>query len=150
MNAQRFDRLAAALATGASRRRAVRALLGGLAALGTGALGRAPAGAKTDRSCKRKPAIDNQRCPPEDAMEEGMGTGGPETGIPGQCTDNPACFCAITVAGDKRCVNLGGDEKCPNRDQCDSGEDCRRGEVCIKVGGCCGNRRFNLCVRRCR
>ena len=132
MDDRRFDRLAKALAAGASRRRAVRALAGGLAALGGAALGSEPAGAATDTSCEGKPAADNERC----AVAES------------RCTDDSNCFCAITVAGDKRCVALF--VPCPKRDECDSGKDCRRGEVCIKYGGCCGHRRRNLCVRRCR
>ncbi|MDQ3695224.1 MAG: hypothetical protein M3464_16575 [Chloroflexota bacterium] len=129
---QNFDRLAKTLAAGATRRRVGRALVGGLAALGVAALGREPAGAATDRACKGKPAISNNRCP-----ENAQG-----------CTNDPRCFCAITVAGDKRCVNL-ANEQCPEVDECDSGKDCRRGQVCIQVAGCCGRRR-NLCVRRCR
>ena len=104
--------------------------MGGLAALGSVALGRKPVLAATDRSCKGKRSINNDRCP-EDA----------------QCTSNPDCFCATTVNEDKRCVDFTG-EVCPTSDECDSGKDCRRGEVCIKVGGCCGRNR-NLCVRRC-
>jgi len=137
MDDRRFDRLARTLATGVSRRQAARALAGGLAALGGVTLGRAPTGAATDRSCKGEPAIDNERCPVD------MGGGR------GQCTRNDNCFCAITVAGDKRCVNLRGEE-CPIEDECDSGDDCDPGEVCIKVGGCCEGSPRNLCVRRCR
>jgi hypothetical protein len=144
MDAERFDRFAKSLATRTSRRR----LAGGLAALGVvgsvlgparteaqGAYGlldgSAPTTEASDPTCKGEVALNNRRCRAH------------------QCTSNRNCFCAETVNGDKKCVNL-RDVRCPRRDECDGNGDCRGGEVCIKVGGCCGNRRRNDCVPLCR
>jgi hypothetical protein len=141
---QLFDELSRELASGAiPRRRALK--LAGAAVLGsTGLLALFPrvAGAQSivpddevgvavsDPACQGEPAINNRRCPEN------------------RCEGDPDCACAETVGGDKRCVNL-ANEECPGRDQCDSNRDCRQGEVCIKVGGCCERPRRNLCVRLC-
>jgi hypothetical protein len=141
---QLFDELSEGLASGAiSRRRALK--LAGAAILGsTGLLALFPraAGAQTildetgptiarsDRGCRGELAINNRRCPEN------------------FCGGQVDCLCAETVRGDKKCVEL-GIERCPQQDQCDRNEDCRRGEVCIKIGGCCGRPRRNLCVGLC-
>jgi hypothetical protein len=141
---QLFDELSQGLASGAiSRRRALK--LAGAAVLGsTGLLALFPraAGAqnimeetrptiaRSDPGCRGEPAINNRRCPEN------------------RCGGGPECVCAETVRGDKKCVNI-DEEVCPRRDQCDDGRDCPRGEVCIKVGGCCGRPRRNLCVSPC-
>ncbi len=142
---QLFDELSQGIASGAiSRRRALKlagaAILGstGLLALFPRAAGAqsimdetGPTIAASDPGCRGEPAINNRRCPEN------------------RCGGGPECACAETVNGDKRCVNL-DEEVCPRRDQCDDGRDCPRGEVCIKVGACCGGRtRRNLCVRPC-
>ena len=142
---QLFDELSQGIASGAiSRRRALK--LAGAALLGSmGLLALFPrvAGAQSivpddevgvaasDPGCQGEPAINNRRCPEEN-----------------RCGGDPECACAETVGGDKRCVNL-RIERCPRRDQCDRNRDCPQGEICIKVGGCCGNPRRNLCVRPC-
>jgi hypothetical protein len=128
-----FDEVAKGLAAGTiSRRRALK--LTGSALLGGGLLamfpGVASAQVNAQQQCQGEPAINNRRCPTN------------------RCGGNPDCNCATTVGGEKTCVNL-REERCPNRDQCDRNRDCRRGEVCIQVGGCCGNPRRNLCVRTC-
>jgi hypothetical protein len=92
----------------------------------------APVEAATDRVCRGKAAIDNDKCPAVDCSPT-----------------NPRCECTRTVNGDKRCVDF-TDTQCPTRDECDRNRDCRRGEVCTKVGGCCGGSRRNLCVPLCR
>ena len=140
MDDQRFDRHARSLALGLSRRQVARGLVGGLAALGWGrALAQdeldfdadeGPDPEATDPTCRGRPAIDNNRCPRP------------------QCTRNANCFCAETVRGNKRCVNLRG-VRCPRRDQCDKNRQCGSGEVCVKVGGCCRGRKRNLCIRLC-
>ena len=142
MDAPRFDRLAKALATGASRRQAVRGLTAGLAALGGAALGWERAGAQgiadgftgptlqvSDRSCRGERAFNNRVCPQN------------------RCGDNRFCVCGKTEGGDKRCVNV--NRRCPRQDECDGDRACARGEVCVKAGGCCGRNR-NACVRLCR
>jgi hypothetical protein len=141
---QLFDELSQGLAAGAiSRRRALKiagaAIVGsmGLLALfsrAAGAQNIVPddvSVAASDPACQGEPAINNRRCPPNN-----------------RCGGDPQCQCAETVGGDKRCINL-RDERCPRRDQCDRNRDCPQGEICIKVGGCCGNPRRNLCVRPC-
>ena len=121
MDSQRFDQLAKALATGASRRQAVRALAGGLAALGAAALGREPAGAGDDRRC----------FPGENACRERRAV------LCGGGTLRRPCLCFVgtdkAICGDAspgRCV------------RCRTDRDCRaktgRGSVCIKVEGQCG------------
>ena len=84
----------------------------------------------SDPGCQGEPAIDNRRCPGN------------------TCWGRSDCLCTTTVDGDKKCVELLF-ESCPNRDQCDSNRDCPQGELCVKVGGCCGNRRRNLCAFPC-
>jgi hypothetical protein len=139
-----FDEVAKGLAAGTiSRRRALKltgsALLGGgLLALFPGVAGAQsnivdetdPTLAASDPGCRGEPAINNRRCPANN------------------CGGDRRCFCNETVSGEKRCVNV-RDARCPNRDQCDRDRDCGRGEVCVKVGGCCGNRRRNACVPLC-
>ena len=141
MDAERFDRITKALVAGTSRRRVVR----GLTALGLGGvLAPAPAGAQlpiepvesgptiaaTDQSCAGKKAFNNKRC------------------RAARCSGGNNCFCGSTVNGDKRCVNAGA-VTCPARDQCDSDAQCSRNEVCLKVAGCCGSRKKNLCAPLC-
>ncbi len=139
---QLFDELSRGLASGTiSRRRALK--LAGAAILGsTGLLSLFPgvagaqsifygrtvtAGAVNQGGCAEdEPRISNAACREN------------------PCGDNQNCFCAETVSGNNRCVNL-RNARCPRRDECDNNEDCPRGEVCIKVGGCCGNRRRNDC-----
>jgi hypothetical protein len=138
-----FDEVSKGLASGAiSRRRALK--LTGAAILGsTGLLALFPgvAGAQTivggtqpavvlAGGCQDARAINNRRCNPD------------------SCGGNQNCFCAETVSGNRRCVNL-RDERCPRQDECDSNGDCTGDQICIKVGGCCGNERRNDCVRPC-
>ena len=144
---QLFDELSQGIASGAiSRRRALK--LAGAAILGsTGLLSLFPrvAGAQSivdqaddvtvsshrQPGCSGERSIDNNSC--------AFNQCGPE---------HQQCFCARTVSGENRCVNL-ENERCPGRDRCDSNRDCPQGEVCIQVGGCCGRPRRNDCVRLC-
>ena len=103
-----------------------------MAALFGGSVAIDEAEAAVDRSCRGKAAIDNVRCPAIDCSPT-----------------NDRCECTKTVNGDKRCVDYTGTQ-CPERDECDRNRDCRRGEVCTLVGGCCEGRRRNLCVPLCR
>ena len=66
------------------------------------------------------------------------------------CKGNPECFCARTVEGGKKRVNIAG-EVCPTTDECNSTADCARDEFCIVVSGagCCPGSENNLCVRKC-
>jgi len=127
VDAQRFDRITRSFATRASRR----GLVGGLAAL-LAVGGTAPITAASDATCQGEPAISNRTCPTK------------------SCSGNPFCRCAVTVKGDKTCVETGDLVPCPTRDECDRNRDCRKGEVCIKVGGCClDHPKRNLCIARC-
>ena len=144
MDDERFDRIAKSLAAGGSRRQVVRGLAAGLATVGAAALGWGHAGAQavldgltgggsdiqvTDPTCQGKRSIDNRICPES------------------RCGGRAGCLCARDANGDKRCVNL-RDVRCPGRNRCNDNFDCRRGEICIKTGGCCPGRR-NTCVPRC-
>jgi hypothetical protein len=125
-----FDEVAKGLAGGTiSRGRALK--LTGSALLGGGMLALFPGVAGAQQvGCAGRPSVNNTGCP--------------ET----NCGGNRFCFCATTVANVKTCVNF-RNEVCPTRDQCDRNRDCRSGEVCIQIGGCCGRPRRNLCIRRC-
>jgi hypothetical protein len=133
---QLFDELSRGLAAGAiSRGRALK--LAGAAILGSaGLLTLFPgvAGARSDPQCRGEPSFNNRNC-------RGAST------CRGRINQN--CACAKTVSGDKRCVQLRNQLPCPGRDQCDGRGDCRRGAVCIQVGGCCGHPRRNLCIDLC-
>jgi hypothetical protein len=136
-----FDELASALASGTiSRRRALK--LAGAAMLGssTGLLTLFPhrrAQAQEFITCPEdEPAISNRRC-----VINRCG--------PASC-EASACFCVTTVEGDKRCIDGGSIEECPTSDECDSNRDCPGEQLCLKVGGCCGHRRRNLCGQPCR
>ncbi len=132
---QLFDELSRGVADGTiSRRRALK--LAGttlLAALFGGSVAIDEAEAVTERRCRRKPAISNQRCPDRSICRE---------------TADQICSCAETVEGDKRCVDI-TDEVCPTTDECDRSRDCPGNQYCIEVGACCEGRRRNLCVRPC-
>ena len=145
MDAERFDRIAKSLASGASRRRVVRGLAAGLVSLGGAALGPWRAGAQGAPGLPDGSGPSTQASDPTCRGERGISN---ETCVANRCTTNRFCFCAETVNGEKRCVNL-REEKCPLRDQCDRNRDCRGGEVCVRIGGCCGFRGRNACVRLC-
>jgi hypothetical protein len=85
--------------------------------------------ARTDATCRGKPALNNKRC---------------RTDLCGGSN----CVCAETRSGYKRCVQL-RDLRCPEQDRCDGDNDCDRGKVCIKIGACCGHPRRNVCVDLC-
>ena len=139
-----FDEAAKGLAAGTiSRRRAL--MITGSALLGGGLLAMFPgvAGAQSivpddevsvarreTRRCERGAAINNQICPGH------------------KCGRRRGCFCATTVSGATRCVNL-INAQCPERDECDRNSDCPQGEVCLKVGGCCGHPARNDCRPLC-
>lgn len=130
-----FDELTKGLASGTiSRGRAMKLAGAGLLAALFGSVATEEAEAATDRVCRNTPAISNRRCPAAESVcrrREGQ-----------------ICQCAVTVEGDRRCVDT-TDTDCPTRDECDRSSDCRRGEVCIEVGACCEGSRRNLCVTRC-
>ena len=135
MDDQRFDRFARSLAPGLSRRQVARGLVGGLAALGWRGVSAQPDPEDTDPSCQGKRAINNNRCP---------------RGNRTQCTNNPNCFCVETVRGNKRCVRIRNyPPNCPDRDQCDTNRQCGAGQICARVGGCCGGRKRNRCLELC-
>jgi hypothetical protein len=115
-----FDDLASGLANGTiTRRRALR--LAGASLLGVAGLGAAAREAEAAATC------------PTDTRP----------GCLTPCTNTrKECTCIRTVEGRKACVR----GCCSNR-TCDSGSDCRRGEVCMKTG-CC-NEDQPTCVRRC-
>ena len=135
-----FDGLASGLASGTiSRKRALQ--LAGAAVLGsTGVLGlfsrRADANTGHFVPCDRETSdfINNFTC------------NGDECG-PAHC-ETMDCHCVLTRQGGVRCANFAG-EHCPATDQCDVNGDCPDNQLCVRVGGCCGHPRRNLCVRRC-
>ena len=145
MDGQRFDRLAKALAAAVSRRGSLRVLAAGLASVGGAALGwrgaaaqrEVPLGgrvgpADTDPTCERKAAISNDLC----AINH--------------CTPDPECYCTKTVYNKKRCVRYNGQVlRCPLQDECDRNKDCRKGQVCVQVGGCCRHPARHRCVALC-
>jgi hypothetical protein len=124
-----FDEVAKGLAAGTiSRGRALK--LTGSALLGGGLLALFPGAARAQQGCAGRPSVNNKRCPKS------------------RCGGNINCFCGTTVANVKTCVNF-RKELCPIVDDCDRNRDCARGEVCVKVGGCCGFPQRNRCVRKC-
>ncbi len=140
-----FDELAKGLASGRiSRGRALKlvgaAILGGgvLTLLPGVAAGQVEADAAGEGCPEDGPAVDNDRCPIRTRR------GRRRT----RCGDQAGCFCTETVNGNNRCVQL-RDEECPAEDECDTNADCREDELCVRVGGCCGNQRRNLCARTC-
>ena len=72
------------------------------------------------------------------------------TSTPGtteNCKGNSQCFCARTVEGRKKCVDITL-LACPSTNECDSSRDCSADEFCLVLSACCGNTN-NACVRRC-
>ena len=142
MDGQRFDRIVKFVATGISRRRAVGALVASVTPFAGLALGSRRAAAQdlaaaaevsgeaSDGKCQGKAAFNNKHCAAD------------------RCSRNGACVCATTTHGDKRCVSLVG-AVCPTRDECNNDKQCGKGEVCIKIGGCCGHGKRNLCIDVC-
>ena len=69
-----------------------------------------------------------------------------------QCRDRAAinnnCRCATTVRNVKTCVTF-RNRSCPRRNECNSTRNCRRGEQCVLVGGCCGHKKRHLCAPKC-
>jgi hypothetical protein len=125
-----FDEAATGLAGGTiSRAQALK--LTGSALLGGGLLAMfaGEAGAQ-QRECSNRSAINNNRCPNS------------------RCGLNNNCRCATTVRGVKMCVTF-RNRSCPRRNECNSTRACRRGEVCVKVGGCCGHPSRHLCAPKC-
>ncbi|MBA3414469.1 MAG: hypothetical protein H0U10_04495, partial [Chloroflexia bacterium] len=59
-----------------------------------------------------------------------------------------SCGCVNDVGGKKRCVNFLF-ARCPGRNECRTNRECRRGDVCVQFGACCGNPRLNICVPEC-
>jgi hypothetical protein len=131
-----FDELAKGVASGTiSRGRAMKlAGAGLLAALFGSSVATGEAEAATDRRCRGKPKISNRRCPKE-------------SGCRGR--EDQFCNCALTREGDKRCIDF-TNQGCPTTDECDRSGDCPGSQLCIEVGGCCGNPRLNVCARPCR
>jgi hypothetical protein len=125
-----FDEAAEGLA-GETISRAQALKLTGSALLGGGLLAIFPGVADAqERQCANKSAINNRRCPRS------------------RCGLNNNCRCATTVRDIKMCVTF-RNRSCPRRNECNQTRDCRRGEVCVVVGGCCGHPRRHLCARKC-
>ena len=125
-----FDEAANGLASGTiSRGQALK--LTGSALLGGGLLALFPGAASAQQGgCAGRPAINNRECPRS------------------RCGLSRRCRCATTVRGVKTCVDF-GPKVCPKRDECDSTRECPRGQVCVKVGGCCGHPGRNTCAKKC-
>jgi hypothetical protein len=56
---------------------------------------------------------------------------------PQRCKGKDNCVCAKIRGDGKKCVNIKG-RHCPRRSQCNRTSDCRGGQVCVDVSGCCG------------
>ena len=128
-----FDDLSRELASGTiSRGRAIKLTAGAL--LGSALIplfSASPAEARRRNPCKGKTPI----C----------------TSTPGtteNCKGNSNCFCARTVEGSKKCVDITTLSGCPATNECDSSRNCSADEFCLVLSGCCGNTN-NACVRRC-
>lgn len=135
MDGSRFDALARLAIQPGSRRHLLARLLAGsglAVVLGSDWL-TLEASAATDRQCRHRKAVSNERCPGE-----------------AQCKTigDQLCCCARTAEGDIRFVDL-RDEDCPTSDECDRSKDCPGHQICIQVAACCEGSRRNLCVRRC-
>jgi hypothetical protein len=130
MDADLFDRIAVAAASGASRRRLVRLLGAGSAAAALPWLGAREVAAADDERCVGQQTRNNRRC---DAFSCAAG-----------------CVCTLTVSGNRDCLDdVPIPLSCPERDECDRNKDCPRGFACAKIGGCCGKPRRNVCLRKC-
>lgn len=140
---KRFDQLTRSLATTISRRRVMRALIARVGPLAAMTLGTSRAEAAqdltvadgvrseaSDGKCRGKVAANNQRCSAD------------------TCSGNGFCLCFETTEGDKRCVNRIG-IPCPTANECHKSKQCRRGEVCVKRGGCCGHPKRHSCMPLC-
>jgi hypothetical protein len=129
MDGRRFDALTRAVTERGSRRRLFTRLLAGTGLLAGLASGRfvepASARERDDRTCRNRPAIDNDRCR--------------EASICRVRTDQ-LCACARTVGGAKKCVDITG-MPCPTKDECDRSSDCPGDQLCIEIGACCGSSR---------
>jgi hypothetical protein len=149
MEGQRFDRLARAMISGAgSRRRQLRALLGGIgtgadgfALIGAPSQGDVLAGRATEAGLRRKLPRNDPRCPANKPFAS-------NTTCPSEATACSEVFgaadCVLATDGTRQCAFA--DVQCPDRDECDRNADCRTGEVCVKIGCQCGNRRRNVCT----
>jgi hypothetical protein len=135
--ADALDEVAKELATGRiSRGRAIK--LSGAALLGSmGLLSLSPAVATAEEVCEGKAAVNNKTC---SSIEL--------TRCRANLTDR-LCSCFKTVSGSTRCINVTGGLDCPTTDECDRNRDCPGDEVCVKIGGCCGGSRKNLCASPC-
>ena len=133
MDGDRFDTWTRTMAARASRRLVLRALVGGAlggvaALLGTGPKGVAAA---SDPQCPAdQPFISNQSCSALSCGNCGAGT------------------CSQAVNGSRKCLDR-SNFACPTRDECDRNRDCPEGQVCAKVGACCGRSRRNVCLPKC-
>jgi hypothetical protein len=132
---QLFDELSQGIASGAiSRRRALKLAGGALLAALFGSVVIDEAEAVTERRCEGKPAVSNRRCPETRSV----------------CRDRAGqiCRCALTVEGDRRCLDF-TNEQCPTTDECDRSRDCPGNQYCIQIAACCFGSRRNACVRPC-
>jgi len=137
MEDERFDRIARQLAAAPSRRGAVRLLAGAAALAGGGLLARVPRPAPAqevgiaDAQCEAGPVLSDRKCRFN------------------QCRGREDCLCAKTTGGEKRCVELLFEKTFCGRNECRRNRDCPQGELCVEIGGCCGDRRRHICVSPC-
>ena len=126
-----LDEVAKGLAGGTiSRRRALK--MAGAALLGAAVVPFSSASpAEAQETCRNRPALSNRRCTAEAI-----------------CHELPLCACARTVRGNKRCIDLASRDFCA-AEPCERNRDCPEGEICVKLGACCGVEERQVCARRC-
>ena len=140
MDPRALDRLAAAVASTPSRRRAAKVLAGGMVAAVAGALlgrGETRADCPRRRSCPGRCCPRGSRCRHGGCFTQGTcpSTFGCVSSPP--CAQGPTtgdCFCHVTVGGAVVCARNEG--WCSAPIPCDSNADCQSGRVCVDVSGC--------------
>lgn len=127
MDDQQADDLKPDRVGGEVRRRLLRGLAAGIAAVGLSRFG----GEAAQRKKKKKPLCAT--CPK--LCET------PDTVLcrPSSNIEIESCVCARTTAGETICVNIAPNLGCSMTDQCQTDADCSAGAACIKVDSvnCC-------------
>jgi hypothetical protein len=91
--------------------------------------------AEAEGRCSNRPALNNRRCTEEAICH---------------ATETQLCACARTVSGNRRCIDIsGGFEGLCSAEQCERNRDCAEGEVCVRLGACCGVEGLQVCARPC-
>jgi hypothetical protein len=146
-----IDSMARVLASGVSRREALRRLMGGAAGVALAlSLGDEAEAKKKDpktKACKQLCATAGgkkakKKCVKackKSACSSNLCAGGLQ-----QC--GATCACGGTVEGASVCVEVAG-ATCENSPPCVSSDDCADGRVCIRGATCCEGQ--GICLARC-